>query len=199
MKKIFIGIVAFALCLGINSCKKEPAPAGNEPAPTEQSSGSTDEVSNATGEATEATSGEAAEATSGEAAEQTSESTGQSSETEKKAEAPSASVTDLLAKAKAEGAKWSVDEWKSAYKELLLTGKPIVVELQNIVDDLVNNPSKANEIKAKAKDLEKKVKELNDEYDNFEDFAKTIANGKKVVEDKAWIEKTKKELGVPDL
>ena len=191
MKKIVIGIVAFALCLGMNSCKKEPAPAGNEPAPTEQSSGSTDEVSNATGEATEATSGEAAE--------QTSESTGQSSETEKKAEAPSASVTDLLAKAKAEGAKWSVDEWKSAYKELLLTGKPIVVELQNIVDDLVNNPSKANEIKAKAKDLEKKVKELNDEYDNFEDFAKTIANGKKVVEDKAWIEKTKKELGVPDL
>ncbi len=191
MKKFFIGIVAFALCLGMNSCKNEPAPAGNEPASTEQSSGSTDEVSNATGEATEATSGEAAE--------QTSAATGQSSETEKKAEAPSASVADLLAKAKAEGAKWSVDEWKSAYKELLLTGKPIVVELQNIVDDLVNNPSKANEIKAKAKDLEKKVKELNDEYDNFEDFAKTIANGKKVVEDKAWIEKTKKELGVPDL
>ena len=198
MKKIFIGIVAFALCLGMNSCKKEPAPAGNEPASTEQSSGSPDEVSNA-GEATEATSGEAAEATSGEAAKQTSVATGQSSETEKKAEAPSASVADLLAKAKAEGAKWSIDEWKSAYKELLLTGKPIVVELQNIVDDLVNNPSKANEIKSKAKDLEKKVKELNDEYDNFEEFAKTIANGKKVVEDKAWIEKTKKELGVPDL
>ena len=115
MKKIIIGMVAFALCLGMNSCKKETTPAGDEKESTEQ-------VSKNQGT---------------------------------KEEAPSMSAADILAKAKAEGAKWSVDEWKAAFKDMLLCAKPMFVEIGSLQENIGDDPAKA----AKALGQLKKIQE----------------------------------------
>ena len=40
-----------------------------------------------------------------------------------------ASLADIVAKAKAEGAKWSTDEWKEQYKKAIEAYKPFAVAM----------------------------------------------------------------------
>ena len=40
-----------------------------------------------------------------------------------------ASLADIVAKAKAEGDKWSEDEWKEQFKQAMLAYKPFAVEV----------------------------------------------------------------------
>lgn len=155
MKKIFIGMVALALCLGMNSCKKEAAPAEDKTTSTEQ-------VSEAEGQADEA---------------------------------PSTTAAELLAKAKAEGANWSVDEWKAAFKDMLLISKPMMVELNDMLKDLKDEPTKALQ---KAKDIEEKYGDVEKIMDEFEKFAETTVNGKLVVDDEEWGKQLMEKLGIPN-
>lgn len=195
MKKIFIGIVAFAMCLGLNSCKKETAPETNETASTEQTTEGTEEVSDATKETTETTE-QMSEATkqvaesegkTEEAKEQTTEATRQASETTFK------SAADLLAKAKAQGANWSVDEWKAAYKEMLQIAKPMLTILGNITNTMKTDPKKAMEMNKELMNYEG----IDKTFKEFKEFIKTTPNGKIVDNDKEWYDKVAKELGIP--
>ena len=85
MKKLLIGLFAFALCMGINSCAKENK----------------------------------------EAAEKAGEEVVEAVE-------KTPVLADIVAKAKAEGANWSVDEWKEQFKQVLLAIKPMMVELSDM-------------------------------------------------------------------
>ena len=105
MKKLLIGTVAIALCLGMNSCKNEAAATDKETPSTEQIS---QETSDSNGPTTEST-------------EQFSDATSQTTDN------PSEATADLLAKAKAEGANWSVDQWKGAFKDMMLIAKPMII------------------------------------------------------------------------
>ena len=156
MKKVFIGIVALALCLGMSSCKKETVSTGDEKASTEQAS------------------------------------------KDEKAEAPSMSAKELLDKAKAEGANWSVDEWKAAFKDMLLLAKPMMVELGSIKEGVGDDPAKAMEALDKLQKIQEKYADINTVFDEFGKIAESTPNGKIVTDDEEWGKKIMEELGIPD-
>ncbi|MBR6981265.1 MAG: hypothetical protein IKH88_15730 [Prevotella sp.] len=185
MKKILIGMMAFALFLGMHSCKKEATPASNETPSTEQSSQTAGEAPETTNDTT-GKGVETPEAT--EQATKATEATGQSTD------GPSKAAADLLAKAKKEGANWSVDEWKAAFREMLMIAKPMMTDLADMLKYLETDQNKALEI---AKNIETKYAGIDKVSSEFEEFAKTTPNGKNVADDNEWKDNLKKELGIP--
>jgi len=95
-----------------------------------------------------------------------------------------ASLADIVAKAKAEGAKWSADEWKEQYKTALKAYKPFAVAMD----------------KAQPAELEGVMKKYADVPVLMEEFAKIAqqAEGGKGISDE-WVKTTMEELGIPDL
>ena len=98
-----------------------------------------------------------------------------------------ASLADIVAKAKAEGDKWSEDEWKEQFKQAMLAYKPFAVEVD----------------KAGFSDLDK-LQEIETKYANYPDMLNEMAEqakktkGGKVITDQ-WLADTMKELGIPKL
>ena len=98
-----------------------------------------------------------------------------------------ASLADIVAKANAEGDKWSEDEWKEQFKQAMLAYKPFAVEVD----------------KAGFSDLDK-LKEIEQKYANYPDMLNEMAEqakktkGGKVITDQ-WLADTMKELGIPKL
>ena len=148
MKKILIGMFAFALCLGMNSCIKENK----------------------------------------EAAEKAVE------EVVEKAPA----LADIVAKAKAEGANWSVDEWKEQFKQVMLAIKPMMVEMSDLVKNMKDDPSKMAEMFKESENIHKKYADLNKLMEEFSEIAEATENGKVVIDDEEWGKKMMEELGIPD-
>ena len=98
-----------------------------------------------------------------------------------------ASLADIVAKAKAEGDKWSEEEWKEQFKQAMLAYKPFAVEVD----------------KAGFSDLDK-LKEIEQKYANYPDMLNEMAEqakktkGGKVITDQ-WLADTMKELGIPKI
>lgn len=122
----------------------------------------------------------------------------------KKESAPN--MADIVAKAKTEGANWSVDEWKDAYKQMMQAAKPMMLELQEVMKSMDNggddsdaaNAAKFAEAMAKIQELQKKYGDVEKLMDEFDSIAKGTENGKKVSEDDEWAKSVAKELGLPE-
>ncbi len=151
MKKLLIGLFAFALCMGMNSCAKENKEAAEK---------------------------------AGEEVVEVVEKT--------------PVLADIVAKAKAEGANWSVDEWKEQFKQVLLAIKPMMVELSDMAKQAKADPSKAIELMTKAQDIDKKYPDFSKLMDEFTEIASATENGKVVIDDEEWGKKMMDERGVPD-
>ena len=108
------------------------------------------------------------------------------------------SAEEIVAKAKAEGANWSVDEWKSATKEMMTALQPMLSKLAEMMAEVEKNPEKAIEMVAKIRESEDEFKPLEDLMNQFEEIAKSTENGKIVMDDEEWGKALKKELGLPD-
>ena len=92
------------------------------------------------------------------------------------------SLADIVAKAKAEGAKWTTDEWKEQYKKAIEAYKPFAVAMDQ----------------AQPADMEKVMKDFADFptlIKEFDSIAKQSEGGKAIEEE--WKAKTMEELGVP--
>ena len=104
------------------------------------------------------------------------------------AEAPAeeqpASLADIVAKAKAEGANWTTDQWKEQFKKAIEAYKPFAIAMEQ----------------AKPDELENITKQFADFPTLIKDFAATArqTKGGKAIDDK-WIEQTMQEIGVPHL
>ena len=115
-------------------------------------------------------------------------------------------MADIVAKAKADGANWSVDEWKDAYKQMMQAAKPMMLELQEVMKSMDNggddsdaaNAAKFAEAMAKIQELQKKYGDVEKLMDEFDSIAKGTENGKKVSEDDEWAKSVAKELGRPE-
>ncbi len=95
-----------------------------------------------------------------------------------------ASLADIVAKAKAEGAAWTTDQWKEQFKKALEAYKPFAVAMNE----------------ATPADLESITKEYADFPSLIKEFAATAQQtegGKAIDED--WIAKTMESMGVPHL
>lgn len=95
-----------------------------------------------------------------------------------------ASLADIVAKAKAEGANWSADEWKAQFKVALEAYKPFAVAMNEA------QPAELEEITKKYADYPALIKE-------FASIAKNAEGGKDITDE--WIQATMQELGVPKL
>lgn len=119
-------------------------------------------------------------------------------------EEPKVNIADVVAKAKAEGANWSVDEWKAAYKDMIRGAMPMfnfLKDMQEKMKGADDDPAKAAEALKTMAEMEDKLKEfepIEKAMDEFEDIAKATANGKAVMEDKAFEEEVKKEFDIPE-
>ncbi len=149
MKKVLFGMIAVALCIGLNSCKKEAA---------------------ATPE--------------GEGTEQVAQAP---------EEAPAASLSDIVEKAKAEGANWSADEWKEQTKNALLAFKPYAVAFNEVMKKVMSGDNSALE---EGKKLETDYPNFSELMNSFVELAGNSENGKACV-DEAELAKMMEELGVP--
>ena len=152
MKKFLIGMFAFVLCLGMNSCKKEAPAAGAD---------------------------------------------AEKAATEKVEEAPS--LADVVAKAKAEGANWSVDEWKAQFKAAIVAVKPALIKLKEIQDKIQTDPSEAEEIMKDAQYLEAKYEKIGNLMEELGSIAEQSENGKIVSDDDEFTNQILEELGLGDL
>ena len=121
----------------------------------------------------------------------------QDAATEKVVEVPS--LADIVAKAKAEGANWSVDEWKEAFKSLILAVKPMMVEMYEVTKKVEEDPAKAAELMKELETIQAKYPNFEKLMDEFSEIAEGTENGKIVIDDEEWGKKTMEELGVPKL
>ena len=106
------------------------------------------------------------------------------------------SMEDLVASAKADGANWTVDQWKDAYHSVAVNIKPMMDEMKEMMELLEKDPTKAMEM---AQGLETKYKDLNALVEQFNEIAEGTENGKKVEEDEEFQKQIKEEFGFPDL
>ena len=108
------------------------------------------------------------------------------------------SLEELVSKAKAEGANWSIDQWKEASKSVLINITPMLTAIKELSDKIEKNPenvvSVLSEMEKKQKEFEGVEKLMNE----FEAAAEASENGKAVLNDEAWEKEVKKELGLPD-
>ena len=112
------------------------------------------------------------------------------------------SLADVVAKAKAEGANWSVDEWKAQFRNVAIAIKPMAVDMDAFVKKYMNGDVKdlkTEDLEKEGKALEEKYADLNKLLDEFNAIAEGTVNGKTVADDKAWGEALFKELGIPEL
>lgn len=95
-----------------------------------------------------------------------------------------ASLADIVAKAKAEGANWSADEWKAQYKVALESYKAFAVAMNEA------QPAEMEEVTKKYADVPSLMEELTN-------IAKQSEGGKVITDE--WIQTTMQELGIPDM
>ena len=118
---------------------------------------------------------------------------------------PAQTLTELIEKSKADGAKWSVDEWKDAYKTAMVAVAPTMKEIGAIMEQFKPkegediDTTKLAEAMDKMKALEEKFAPVQELLNQFDSISKSYPNGKAVSEDKAFEEQCMKEFGIPDL
>ena len=105
---------------------------------------------------------------------------------------------DIVEKAKTEGANWTVDQWKDAFKAMLESAKPMMLEMQEMQKKAEANPDKATEIIAEMASKLKEYEQISKNFEEFEAAAKATENGKAVMDDEAWGKSVMKELGIPE-
>ena len=113
-------------------------------------------------------------------------------------------LSDLVEKATAEGANWSVDQWKDAYKQAMGAVAPIMKEVAELIKSIKTedgkepDAAKLAEVMTKLAELQKKFKPYEGYMNQFDSIVKLYPNGKAVDEDKEFEAQMKKEFGFPE-
>jgi hypothetical protein len=102
----------------------------------------------------------------------------------------------MVDKVKAEGANWSVDEWKAAVKEMLTLIAPKLIEMGDLMK-LMEDPAKMEDAMTKIKAFQEEYKPVEALTKAFEEAANATENGKAVMDDLEYSKQVKKELGIP--
>lgn len=106
------------------------------------------------------------------------------------------SMADLIASAKADGATWTADQWKDAFRNVIINCKPMFDEMKEMEALLQTNPTKAVEM---AQGMEEKYKDLTAQMDEFTTVAEATEIGKQVSNDEEFQKQLQEEFDIPDL
>jgi len=105
-------------------------------------------------------------------------------------------MTDIVAKAKADGANWTVDQWKYVFKQAAIAIKPMMVELSEATK---NVGDMSEEDAAALAEKFQSYQPIEDLMDEFTKIAESTPNGKIVNDDDDFEKQLTEELGLPDL
>lgn len=122
---------------------------------------------------------------------------GETAEKVEKAEPAVPSLEEIVAKAKAEGANWSVDQWKDAFRNMAINLKPMLLAIQEMQKEIGDDPAKAVAALGKLQEKQKEFEGMENMMREFEKIAEASENGKKVADDEEWGNKMMEELGLP--
>ena len=117
-------------------------------------------------------------------------------------EAAAPNLADVIAKAKEEGANWTVDQWKDQFKNVMLALKPMFVALAGMNEKMEaagDDASKMAEVMKEVGEIQAKFGDLEKQMNEFQEIAESCENGKAVVDDEEWGKKMMEELGIPDI
>ena len=118
---------------------------------------------------------------------------------------PAKTLTELVDKAKAEGANWSVDEWKDAFKTAMACVAPTMKEVQELTSSLQTkegeepDTAKLAEVMTKLGELKVKYDPIENLISQFDSISKSYPNGKAVSDDKEFEKAMMKEVGIEDM
>ena len=107
-------------------------------------------------------------------------------------------LKSIVEKAKTEGANWSVDEWKAQIKNVMEAVSPMMKEAKEFAEKIEKekDPEKMKALMEEGKKFEEKYKDIEPLMDEFEKVVQESENGKKVMEDEAFMKETLKEFGL---
>ena len=117
---------------------------------------------------------------------------------------PTETLNNLVEKAKSEGANWSVDQWKDAYKQAFVVMTPMLKGMYEISQAIQSagtenaDTAAISKAMAKAKELEEQFGSLGEIVAQFDSIGKTYPNGKAVSDDKEFQKELMKEAGLPE-
>ncbi|MBO4565260.1 MAG: hypothetical protein J5720_07480 [Bacteroidaceae bacterium] len=112
---------------------------------------------------------------------------------------PEEVLTDIVAKAKADGANWTIDQWKYVYKQATIAIKPMMLEIAELTKEDNITEENIGEVMEKLGKLQTQYEPIEKLMDEFNEIAKATPNGKAVDEDKEFEKQLQEELGLPDL
>ena len=107
-------------------------------------------------------------------------------------------IKGVIEKAKAEGANWTEAQWKDAFKEVMNAAKPMfsdMQEMQKKVEAAGSDAEAIGKIMEDAQKLQDKYKDLGAQFEEFEKIVEANPTAKKIMDDKAFQEELKKDLG----
>lgn len=118
---------------------------------------------------------------------------------------PIQGLTELVEKAKADGANWSVDEWKDVCKTGFGYAAPVMKEMLDLYKSLESkdgkepDAAKVAELMSKGEEIEAKMKPFEGLLTQLDSIAKLTPNGKAVMDDKEFEKEIWKEFGLEEL
>ena len=114
-----------------------------------------------------------------------------------KSDAPVDIKTDGTTKAKADGANWTIDQWKYVFKQAAIAFKPLMVKMAELTDGLGGEG--AAEKMAEFEKFAGEYEPVEALMDEFNKIAESCSNGKAVLDDKDFGKQLTDEIGLPDL
>ena len=107
-------------------------------------------------------------------------------------------LADIVAKAKAESANWTADQWKDYMKKAMVIVAPSLKKVGEMMESIGDDPAKAAEAIDQLKALQEEFAPMEGLLDELDSICNASEIGKAVMEDSVWANQVKKELGSPD-
>ena len=107
-------------------------------------------------------------------------------------------LEEIVAKARANGAQWTVDEWKLQTKNIFVVMTPFFKQMGDFQKMAEENPDNVAAALASIAQLEQDMEPYVKLVDEFDTLAEATEAGKVVMEDDEWAEQMMRELGIPE-
>lgn len=117
--------------------------------------------------------------------------------TEQVAETPS--LEDIVAKAKAEGANWTADDWKANLKAAMTALAPMLKKVGEMQQQVGDDPAKAAAALGDLAKLMEEMEPMDKLFEQLDSIAQTSEIGKAVMADTVFQKQVAEELGIADI
>lgn len=112
-----------------------------------------------------------------------------------------ADLKSIVEKAKTEGSKWTVDEWKTAFKDAVMAVKPAYEKMASVAKKAegITDASEQAKVMEEMQQVQKDNADVDKLMKEFEEIAKATENGKAVADDEEFVKQVMKEAGLESL